>query len=120
MKNISTTDTNHNTFAIAEHTPVCRVIALPSYLLSGIAVSTSGCFLRPPHVMVSNIHEVATAFFQFASLSHKWGDDEPLLRDVDAELQEAIRCMFACYRRSAATIVHLSDVSNSASLADSI
>lgn len=109
------------------------------------------------------IREMVTAFFQYASLSHKWGDDEPLLCDVEgvsvydlvgkaglaklqkfclhalkrdcawawsdtccidkessAELLEAIGCMFAWYRQSAITIVHLSDVSNSASLVDSI
>ncbi|KAI5989855.1 hypothetical protein EDC04DRAFT_2525998, partial [Pisolithus marmoratus] len=99
---------------------------------------------------------------QFVTFSHRWGANEPLLRDVEglsiygmsksvgfgklqafclracehdylwawsdtccidkdssAELQEAIGSMFAWYRRSALTIVHLSDVSNSGSFGGS-
>ncbi|KAI6112792.1 hypothetical protein F5141DRAFT_969385, partial [Pisolithus sp. B1] len=99
-----------------------------------------------------------SGYFQFVMFSHRWGEGEPLLRDVEgrsiysmsteggfgklrafcrhaceqghlwawsdtccidkdssAELQEAIGSMFAWYRRSALTIVYLSDIPNTCS-----
>ncbi|KAI6106751.1 hypothetical protein EDD16DRAFT_1490261, partial [Pisolithus croceorrhizus] len=103
-----------------------------------------------------------SGYFQFVTFSHRWGVDEPLLRDVEghsiygmstvggfgnlqafclrvcernylwawsdtccidkdssAELQEAIGSMFSWYRRSALTIVHLSDIPSTGSLGTS-
>ncbi|KAL4065807.1 hypothetical protein V8B97DRAFT_1982079 [Scleroderma yunnanense] len=102
------------------------------------------------------IRQTISAYFQYATLSHRWGRNEPLLRDIhsqaiydmdltdgiiklqsfctassergfmwawsdtccidkesSAELQESIGSMFGWYRRSALTIVHLADVSDS-------
>lgn len=109
------------------------------------------------------IQDAVSAYFQYVTLSHRWGLDEPILRAVQgqviydmeltdgiiklqafctaacergymwawsdtccidkessAELQEAIGCMFGWYRRSALTIVHLSDVSDDAVLFNSV
>ncbi|KAI6010118.1 hypothetical protein EDC04DRAFT_812137 [Pisolithus marmoratus] len=111
----------------------------------------------------AQIREAVNAFFQFATLSHRWANGEPLLRDVEgrkiyemdgvdgleklqqfcalafrrgflwawsdtccidkdssAELQEAIGSMFSWYRSSSLTLVHLCDVSDTGSLADSV
>ncbi|KAI6042939.1 hypothetical protein EDC04DRAFT_2891523 [Pisolithus marmoratus] len=108
------------------------------------------------------IHTVVSRYFQFVMLSHRWGEAEPLFRDIEghpiygmparggfsklqtfclvafqrdylwawsdtccidkdssAELQEAIGSMFAWYRRSALTIVYLSDIPNTSSFGDS-
>ncbi|KAI6023731.1 hypothetical protein BKA83DRAFT_4263086 [Pisolithus microcarpus] len=112
----------------------------------------------PPDQRTKLIHTTISGYFQFVMFSHRWGEGEPLLRDVEdhsiygmatkgglgklqafclragekgylwawsdtccidkdssAELQEAIGSMFAWYRRSALTIVHLSDIPNSGS-----
>ncbi|KAI5989363.1 hypothetical protein EDD15DRAFT_1321540 [Pisolithus albus] len=104
------------------------------------------------------IHTTISGYFQFVTFSHRWGEGEPLLRDVkghsiygmpteggfgklqafclraceqgylwawsdtccidkdsSAELQEAIGSMFGWYRRSALTIVYLSDIPNTRS-----
>ncbi|KAI6038645.1 hypothetical protein EDC04DRAFT_2569526, partial [Pisolithus marmoratus] len=108
------------------------------------------------------IRTTVSKYFRFVTLSHRWGEGEPLLHDVEgrsiysmsanggfgklqafclraceqdylwawsdtccidkdssAELQEAVGSMFAWYRRSALTIVHLSDVPNTGSLGGS-
>ncbi|KAI6006738.1 hypothetical protein EDC04DRAFT_2907748 [Pisolithus marmoratus] len=49
-----------------------------------------------------------------------WSDTCCIDKDSSAELQEAIGSMFLWYRRSALTIVHLSDVANTVSFADSV
>ncbi|KAI6014975.1 hypothetical protein F5J12DRAFT_717601, partial [Pisolithus orientalis] len=107
---------------------------------------------------MEHIKTSISGYFQFVTFSHRWGEDEPLLRDIErhpiyalsseagvgklqafclhacerdylwawsdtccidkdssAELQEAIGSMFAWYRRSALTIVHLSDVPDNGS-----
>ncbi|KAI5999472.1 hypothetical protein EDD15DRAFT_2123161, partial [Pisolithus albus] len=48
-----------------------------------------------------------------------WSDTCCIDKDSSADLQEAIGSMFAWYRRSALTIVHLSDVSNANSFGSS-
>ncbi|KIK21624.1 hypothetical protein PISMIDRAFT_12136 [Pisolithus microcarpus 441] len=48
-----------------------------------------------------------------------WSDTCCIDKDSSAELQEAIGSMFAWYRRSALTIVHLSDVANANSFGSS-
>ncbi|KAI6155008.1 heterokaryon incompatibility protein-domain-containing protein, partial [Pisolithus tinctorius] len=101
-------------------------------------------------------------YSRYVTLSHRWGEDEPSLRDIEghliydmlakegveklqafctvaceqgflwawsdtccidkdssAELQEAIGSMFAWYRRSSLTVVYLSDVPDTCSLANS-
>ncbi|KIO12624.1 hypothetical protein M404DRAFT_124407, partial [Pisolithus tinctorius Marx 270] len=111
----------------------------------------------------AEIRKEVSKYFQYATLSHRWGSGEPLLRDVEgtsvydldgtdglgkvqefcihafgrgflwawsdtccidkdssAELQEAIGSMFSWYRWSSLTLVHLSDVSEAGSLADSM
>ncbi|KAI6164396.1 hypothetical protein EDD17DRAFT_1474194, partial [Pisolithus thermaeus] len=111
-----------------------------------------------PDQRATLIHTTVSGYFQFVTFSHRWGVNEPLLRDVEghsiygmsteggfgklqafclrayeqnylwawsdtccidkdssAELQEAIGSMFAWYRRSALTIVHLSDVPDNGS-----
>ncbi|KAI5990176.1 hypothetical protein EDD15DRAFT_1184908 [Pisolithus albus] len=110
----------------------------------------------------TEIDGVISEYFEYATLSHRWGGGEPLLRDVQvkgvynlsgadgeaklqkfcllalrrnfrwawsdtccidkdssAELQEAIGSMFAWYRWSSLTIVHLAGVSNTCSLVGS-
>lgn len=105
------------------------------------------------------IHLTVCDYFQYITLSHRWGKGEPLLRDVEGrsiynltgkdglaklqnfcktvlrhgylwawsdtccidkdssvELHEAIGSMFSWYRKSALTIVHLSDVTQPDSL----
>ncbi|KAI6040118.1 hypothetical protein EDC04DRAFT_3140533 [Pisolithus marmoratus] len=49
-----------------------------------------------------------------------WSDTCCIDKDSSAELQEAIGSMFLWYRRSALTIVHLSDVANTVSFIDSV
>ncbi|KIK17543.1 hypothetical protein PISMIDRAFT_111135, partial [Pisolithus microcarpus 441] len=49
-----------------------------------------------------------------------WSDTCCIDKDSSSELQEAIGSMFAWYRNSALTIVHLADVSGTTSFADSI
>ncbi|KIK15177.1 hypothetical protein PISMIDRAFT_330036 [Pisolithus microcarpus 441] len=111
----------------------------------------------------TEINKVISEYFEFVTLSHRWGIREPLLRDVEgksvydlgntdgeaklqmlcvlalrhnfqwawsdtccidkdssAELQEAIGSMFSWYRRSAQTIVYLSDVFDADSLVRSV
>ncbi|KAI5980691.1 hypothetical protein EDC04DRAFT_3134378 [Pisolithus marmoratus] len=111
----------------------------------------------------ARMHEVVSTFFQYVTLSHRWGKGEPLLHDIEgrnvydlsgkdglrklqnfcllalrhhyiwgwsdtccidkessAELQEAIGSMFSWYHQSSLTIVHLSDVSGTVSLVDSV
>ncbi|KAI6006380.1 hypothetical protein EDC04DRAFT_2583058, partial [Pisolithus marmoratus] len=108
------------------------------------------------------IRTEVSRYFQYVTLSHRWGEGEPLLRDIEghqiygmptrgglgklqafcrvaleqdymwawsdtccidkhssAELQEAIGSMFTWYRRSALTIVYLSDVPDTGSLTNS-
>ncbi|KAI6038626.1 hypothetical protein EDC04DRAFT_2569599, partial [Pisolithus marmoratus] len=108
------------------------------------------------------IRPTVSKYFRFVTLSHRWGEGEPSLREIEghsiygmstnggfgklqafcvtafereclwawsdtccidrdssAELQEAIGSMFAWYRRSAFTIVHLSDVPNADSFGGS-
>ena len=103
----------------------------------------------------ARMREIVSTYFQYVTLSHRWGTSEPLLRDIkdqviynldpndglsklqsfcletlrhghfwawsdtccidkesSAELQEAIGSMFLWYHRSALTIVHLADVSD--------
>ncbi|KAI6008588.1 hypothetical protein EDC04DRAFT_892106 [Pisolithus marmoratus] len=119
--------------------------------------------VRNRHQCEAQIRDAILKFFQFATLSHRWGEDEPLLRCIEgsvydlgsgegglaklqkfclcalkhdfmwawsdtccidkessAELQEAIGSMFSWYHQSDLTIVHLSDVSNSGALTNSI
>ncbi|KAI6120042.1 hypothetical protein EDD16DRAFT_1459035, partial [Pisolithus croceorrhizus] len=45
-----------------------------------------------------------------------WSDTCCIDKDSSAEVQETIGSMFAWYRKSALTIVHLSDVTDTASL----
>ncbi|KAI6094676.1 hypothetical protein F5141DRAFT_118312 [Pisolithus sp. B1] len=111
----------------------------------------------------TEIDSVVSEYFEFITLSHKWGSGEPLLRDIEgksiyysggtdgqaklrkfcilalrrnfqwawsdtccidkdssAEVQEAIGSMFSWYRWSSLTIVHLSDVFDTGSLAGSV
>ncbi|KAI6014966.1 hypothetical protein F5J12DRAFT_717640, partial [Pisolithus orientalis] len=111
---------------------------------------------------MEHIHTSVSGHFRFVTFSHRWGEGEPLLRDIDgrsiyemsskgglgklqalcrraceqeyfwawsdtccidkdssAELQEAIGSMFAWYRQSALTVVHLSDVSDTGSFGNS-
>ncbi|KAI5982677.1 hypothetical protein EDC04DRAFT_3150711 [Pisolithus marmoratus] len=113
----------------------------------------SSCVTCDPDQRMTLIHTELSRYFGFVMLSHRWGEGEPLLRDIEgravygmpfkgglgklqifcgiacehnylwawsdtccidkdssAELQEAIGSMFAWYRRSALTIVYLSDV----------
>ncbi|KAI6119604.1 hypothetical protein EDD16DRAFT_1480102, partial [Pisolithus croceorrhizus] len=122
----------------------------------------SSCRTRSPDQCTALIHTTISGYFQFVTFSHRWGVNEPLLRDVEgrsiyrmsitgglgklqafclraweqnylwawsdtccidkdssAELQEAIGSMFAWYRRSALTIVHLSDVGHTSSFGSS-
>ncbi|KAI6113386.1 hypothetical protein EV401DRAFT_2236740, partial [Pisolithus croceorrhizus] len=115
------------------------------------------------HQLETEINTVISEYFEYATLSHRWGNGEPLLRDVEgksiydlsgtdgqaklqkfcifafrhhfqwawsdtcciekdssAELQEAIGSMFSWYHWSSLTIVHLSDVFDAGSLADSV
>ncbi|KAI6094979.1 hypothetical protein EDD16DRAFT_1502548, partial [Pisolithus croceorrhizus] len=108
------------------------------------------------------IHADISRHFQYITLSHRWGEHEPSLRDIEghtiynmsikggfgklqafcrvaldldylwawsdtccidkdssAEVQETIGSMFAWYRQSALTIVHLSDVPGTGSLGSS-
>ncbi|KAI5998389.1 hypothetical protein F5J12DRAFT_694905, partial [Pisolithus orientalis] len=62
--------------------------------------------------------------FCLVSLRHKfswaWSDTCCIDKDSSAELQEAIGSMFSWYHRSSLTIVYLSDVSDTGSLAGSI
>ncbi|KAI6154922.1 hypothetical protein BKA82DRAFT_4072795 [Pisolithus tinctorius] len=74
------------------------------------------------------IHTNVPKHFQYATLSHRWDEDaEPFLPkggfgklqafcrvaldDTSAEVQETIGSMFAWYRQSALTIIHLADCS---------
>ena len=34
----------------------------------------------------THIHEVVSTYFRYVSLSHRWGDSEPLLRDIEKRL----------------------------------
>ncbi|KAI6023734.1 hypothetical protein BKA83DRAFT_4052912, partial [Pisolithus microcarpus] len=122
----------------------------------------SACRTCAPDQQTKLIHTTVSGYFQFVTFSHRWGIDEPLLRNVEghsiydmstdggfgklqafclraceqnylwawsdtccidkdssAELQEAIGSMFAWYRRSALTIVHLSDIPNTGSFGTS-
>ncbi|KAI6102587.1 hypothetical protein EDD16DRAFT_346135 [Pisolithus croceorrhizus] len=122
----------------------------------------SSCKTCTPDQRTTLIHTTISGYFQFVTFSHRWGVNEPLLRDVEghpiygvstegglrklqafslraceqgylwawsdtccidkdssAELQEAIGSMFAWYRRSALTIVHLSDVADTSSFGSS-
>ncbi|KAI6116787.1 hypothetical protein EDD16DRAFT_1043555 [Pisolithus croceorrhizus] len=122
----------------------------------------SSAMLYDPVERVGRIHTVVSACFRFAMFSHRWGEGEPSLRDVQGraiydmppssgvdklqkfclaafkqgyqwawsdtccidkdsstELQEAIGSMFGWYRRSALTIVYLSDVPETGSFAAS-
>ncbi|KAI6143990.1 hypothetical protein BKA82DRAFT_160774, partial [Pisolithus tinctorius] len=115
-----------------------------------------------PDQRIECIRNAVLMYFQYVTLSHRWGKGEPSLRDVkgrsvyrmspegglrklhafclvackqgylwvwsdtccidkdsSAELQEAILSMFTWYRRSTLTIVHLSDVPDTGSLAGS-
>ncbi|KAI6134280.1 hypothetical protein EV401DRAFT_1344425 [Pisolithus croceorrhizus] len=49
-----------------------------------------------------------------------WSDTCCIDKESSSELQEAIGSMFSLYRNSALTIVHLSDISDTTSFADSI
>ncbi|KAI6164420.1 hypothetical protein EDD17DRAFT_1474550, partial [Pisolithus thermaeus] len=120
----------------------------------------SSCRTCTPDQRTKLIHTSISGYFQFVTFSHRWGVDEPLLRDVEgqsvyetkdglrklqafclrayeqnylwawsdtccidkdssAELQEAIGSMFAWYRRSALTIVHLADTPDTGSFGTS-
>ncbi|KAI5999561.1 hypothetical protein EDD15DRAFT_69186 [Pisolithus albus] len=111
----------------------------------------------------TEIKDTVLEHFKYAMFSHRWGNGEPSLRDVEgkriyllggtdgmaklqrfcilalrhnflwawsdtccidkdssAEVQEAIGSMFCWYRWSSLTIVHLSDVLDAGSLADSV
>ncbi|KIK21629.1 hypothetical protein PISMIDRAFT_681092 [Pisolithus microcarpus 441] len=123
---------------------------------------SSSCRTSTPDQRTKLIHTTISGYFQFVTFSHRWGEGEPLLRDIEgrsiygmsteggfgklqafclraceqnylwawsdtccidkdssADLQEAIGSMFAWYRRSALTIVHLSDVANANSFGSS-
>ncbi|KAI6141769.1 hypothetical protein BKA82DRAFT_832879 [Pisolithus tinctorius] len=122
----------------------------------------SSCKARTADQQIECIRTALSRYFQFVTLSHHWGEGEPLLRDVEgqsiygmstkmgfgklqafcvtacgrgylwawsdtccidkdssAELQEAIGSMFSWYRRSALTIVYLSDVPDTSSFGSS-
>ncbi|KAI6119584.1 hypothetical protein EDD16DRAFT_1480007, partial [Pisolithus croceorrhizus] len=122
----------------------------------------SSCRTCTPDQRTTLIHTTISRYFQFVMFSHRWGVNEPLLRDAEgysiygmsteggfgklqafclraceqnylwawsdtccidkdssAELQEAIGSMFGWYRRSALTIVHLSDVASTSSFGSS-
>ncbi|KAI5990197.1 hypothetical protein EDD15DRAFT_1186031 [Pisolithus albus] len=111
----------------------------------------------------AEINNAISEYFEYITLSHRWGSGETLLRDIEgkniydldgtdglvklqkfclvalrrnfqwawsdtccidkcssAELQETIGSMFTWYHRSSLTIVYLSDVPNSGSLASSV
>ncbi|KAI6044615.1 hypothetical protein EDC04DRAFT_323750 [Pisolithus marmoratus] len=112
-----------------------------------------------PEERIECIRNAVLMYFQYVTLSHRWGEGEPSFHDIkgrpiyrmsaegglrklqafclvackrgylwvwsdtccidkdsSAELQEAILSMFVWYRRSALTIVHLSDISDTGSL----
>jgi hypothetical protein len=115
---------------------------------------------------VEHIADTVSKYFRYAMLSHTWGENEPLLHDIQdndvyklkaadglvklqsfcklarhlgyhwawvdtccinqnnhVELQKSLNSMFAWYRRSALTVVYLSDVlpsSKSGALAKSV
>ncbi|KAI6146050.1 hypothetical protein BKA82DRAFT_413568 [Pisolithus tinctorius] len=62
--------------------------------------------------------------FSLFTLRHRyswaWSDTCCINKDSSSELQEAIASMFSWYHHSALTIVHLSDVSDSASFTNSV
>ncbi|KAI6137784.1 hypothetical protein EDD17DRAFT_1881720 [Pisolithus thermaeus] len=119
----------------------------------------SSCMTCDRDQQMKLIHCDTSRYFQYITLSHRWGEYEPSLRDIEdhtiynmsveggfgklqafcrvaleldylwawsdtccidkdssAEVQETIGSMFAWYRKSALTIVHLSDVTDTASL----
>ncbi|KAH7924664.1 hypothetical protein BV22DRAFT_1195750 [Leucogyrophana mollusca] len=84
-----------------------------------------GLQTRQETILTSVIEATVTRYFQYAMLSHKWEDDEPLYEHVSStpqlprkpgdktnstELQRSISSMFSWYRNSAITVVYLSDV----------
>ena len=110
-----------------------------------------------------SIRDTVSAYYRFVTLSHRWGKDEPLLRQIQGrpvyemdptdglvklqvfcatacdhgylwawsdtccidkdstvELAKSIASMFSWYRRSALTIVHLSDITRGDNMSQSV
>ncbi|KAG1878699.1 hypothetical protein C8R48DRAFT_759070 [Suillus tomentosus] len=59
------------------------------------------------------IKGVVMTYFQYAMLSHRWEEKEPLLQDIQGKVVyelDLVNSMFIWYHHSALTVIYLSDV----------